>query len=69
MTRCEEANLVLSWVKCHFMAQEGITLWHKISWRGIEVDKAKVETIEKLPSPTSAKAVRSFFGMQDSIKG
>lgn len=44
------------------MVQEGVVLGHKISSRGIEVDKAKVEVIEKLPPPTSVKGVRSFLG-------
>ena len=35
---------------------------HKISCKRIEVDRAKVETIEKLPSPTLVKAIRSFLG-------
>ncbi|XP_057999098.1 uncharacterized protein LOC131177939 [Hevea brasiliensis] len=30
--------------------------------RGIEVDKAKVEVIEKIPPPTSVKGIRSFLG-------
>ena len=62
LERCEETNLVLNWEKCHFMVQEGIVLGHKISCKGIEVDRAKIETIEKLPPPTSVKAVRSFLG-------
>ena len=62
LCRCEETNLVLSWEKCHFMVKEGIVLGHKISQRGIEVDRAKVATIEKLPPPTSVKAIRSFLG-------
>ncbi|GLT29119.1 hypothetical protein SLA2020_040050 [Shorea laevis] len=61
LQRCEETNLVLNWEKCHFMVQEGIVLGHKVSSRGIEVDRAKVEVIEKLPPPTSVKAVRSFL--------
>ena len=48
LTRCEETNLVLNWEKCHFMVEEGIVLGHKISAKGIELDKAKMETIEKL---------------------
>ncbi|MCY5088397.1 reverse transcriptase family protein, partial [Salmonella enterica subsp. enterica serovar 1,4,[5],12:i:-] len=43
LQRCEETNLVLNWEKCHFMVNEGIVLGHKISERGIEVDRAKVE--------------------------
>ena len=62
LKRCQETNLVLNWEKCHFMVPEGIVLGHKISRKGIEVDKAKVEIIEKLPLPTSVKAVRSFLG-------
>ena len=30
------------------MVEEGIVLGHKISVQGIEIDKAKVDTIEKL---------------------
>ncbi|PIN17626.1 DNA-directed DNA polymerase [Handroanthus impetiginosus] len=62
LKRCEDTNLVLNWEKCHFMVQEGIVLGHKVSNRGIEVDKAKLETIEKLPPPTSVKGVRNFLG-------
>ena len=45
LQRCEESNLVLNWEKCHFMVQEGIMLGHKISRRGIEVDKAKIDVM------------------------
>ncbi|PIN11693.1 DNA-directed DNA polymerase [Handroanthus impetiginosus] len=62
LKRCEDTNLVLNWKKCHFMIQEGIVLGHKVSNRGIEVDKAKLETIEKLPHSTSVKGVRNFLG-------
>ncbi|PIN26668.1 DNA-directed DNA polymerase [Handroanthus impetiginosus] len=62
LKRCEDTNLVLNWKKCHFMVQEGIVLDHKVSNRGIEVNKAKLETIEKLPPPTSVKGIRSFLG-------
>ena len=44
------------------MVQEGIVLSQKISCRGIEVDRAKFETIEKLPPPASIKAIWSFLG-------
>ena len=60
--RCEETNLVLNWEKCHFMVHEGIVLGHQISTRGIEVNKAKIEAIEKLPPPKSVKGIRSFLG-------
>ncbi|GJW74629.1 reverse transcriptase domain-containing protein [Tanacetum coccineum] len=35
---------------------------HKISRKGIEVDKAKVDVISKLPHPTTVKGIRSFLG-------
>ena len=62
LVRCEETNLVLNWEKCHFMVQEGIVLGHRISARGIEVDRAKFEAIKKLPPPSSVKGIRSFLG-------
>nr|GEV29408.1 hypothetical protein [Tanacetum cinerariifolium] len=48
--------------KSHFMVKEGIVLGHKISKQGIEVDKAKVDVISKLPYPTTVKGIRSFLG-------
>ncbi|GKC56603.1 reverse transcriptase domain-containing protein [Tanacetum coccineum] len=58
LKRCEDTNLVLNWEKCHFMVKEGIVLGHKISKSGIEVDRAKVDVIAKLPHPTSVKGQR-----------
>ncbi|GKA80519.1 reverse transcriptase domain-containing protein [Tanacetum coccineum] len=62
LKRCEDTNLSLNWEKSHFMVKEGIVLRHKISKSGIEVDRAKVEVIAKLPHPTTVKGVRSFLG-------
>ena len=42
LKRCVETNLVLNWEKCHFMVREGIILGHKVSSKGLEVDKSKV---------------------------
>ncbi|MDG6146390.1 hypothetical protein NF717_12170, partial [Lactococcus formosensis] len=50
LNRCMETNLVLNWEKCHFMVKQGIVLGHIVSARGIEVDKAKVDTVRHLPS-------------------
>ena len=44
------------------MVNEGIVLEHKISERGIEVDKAKVDAIEKISCPKDIKGIRSFLG-------
>nr|GEV39765.1 DNA-directed DNA polymerase [Tanacetum cinerariifolium] len=59
---CEDTNLCLNWEKTHFMVKEGIVLGHKISKNEIEVDKAKVDVIAKLPHPTTVKGIRSFLG-------
>jgi hypothetical protein len=44
------------------MVKQGIVLGHVISEKGIEVDKAKIETVEKLPPLTNIKSLRSFLG-------
>ena len=44
------------------MVNEGIVLGHKISERGIEVEKAKVDAIDKMPCPKDIKGIRSFLG-------
>ena len=62
LKRCVECDLVLNWEKCHFLVTEGIVLGHVISKRGIEVGKAKVSTVEKLPPPTDLTILRSFRG-------
>ncbi|GKE84709.1 reverse transcriptase domain-containing protein [Tanacetum coccineum] len=61
LKRCEDTNLILNWEKYHFMCREGIVLGHKISKSGIEVDRAKLNVIAKLPHPTTIKGVRSFL--------
>nr|GEW14186.1 reverse transcriptase domain-containing protein [Tanacetum cinerariifolium] len=58
LKRCEDTNLCLNWEKSHFMVKEGIVLGHKISKNEIEVDKAKVDVIAKLPHPTTVKGIR-----------
>nr|GEY08787.1 reverse transcriptase domain-containing protein [Tanacetum cinerariifolium] len=74
LQRCEDTNLCLNWEKSHFKIKEGIVLGHKISKNGIEVEKAKVDVIAKLPHPTTVKAVvyafeklRSYLIMNKSI--
>ena len=42
-------------------------LGHKVSHKWIEMDRAKIEVIEKLPPPTSVRVVRSFLGHAGSI--
>ncbi|GJZ38026.1 reverse transcriptase domain-containing protein [Tanacetum coccineum] len=61
LQRCKDAHLVLNWEKCHFMVKERIVLGHKVSSAGLEVDKAKIDVILKLPLPTNIKSIRSFL--------
>ncbi|GKE94271.1 reverse transcriptase domain-containing protein, partial [Tanacetum coccineum] len=55
LQRCKDEHLVLNWEKCHFMVKEGIVLGHKVSEAGLEVDKAKIKVISKLPPPLISK--------------
>jgi len=50
------------WEKYHFMVKEGIVLGHRIFEKEIEVDRAKIGTIEKLPPQTIVRGVRRFLG-------
>nr|GEZ16576.1 reverse transcriptase domain-containing protein [Tanacetum cinerariifolium] len=61
LKRCEDTNICPNWEKSHFMVKEGTFLGHKISKNRIEVDKAKVDVIAKLPHPTTVKGIRSFL--------
>jgi len=44
------------------MVRQGIVLGHEIFRWGIELDRAKVKVIAKLPPPKSIKDIRSFLG-------
>jgi hypothetical protein len=58
----KKKHLVLNWEKYHFMVRGGIVLGHLVSKRGIEVDKAKIEVIERLPPPVNINEIQSFLG-------
>jgi hypothetical protein len=60
LKRCEECNLVLNWEKCHFMVQQSIVFGHSISSKGIEVGKAKIDIISKLPPPYDSQRCQKF---------
>nr|GEV14129.1 reverse transcriptase domain-containing protein [Tanacetum cinerariifolium] len=62
LKRCEDTKLALNWEKSHFMVNEGNVLGHKISKKGIKVDKAKIKVISKLPHPMTVKGIHSFLG-------
>nr|GEU88311.1 squamosa promoter-binding-like protein 12 [Tanacetum cinerariifolium] len=56
-----DANRVLNWEKCHFMVKEGIVFRHKVSGAGLEVNKAKINTIVHIDH----LALRHLFKKQD----
>nr|GFB04309.1 RNA-directed DNA polymerase like [Tanacetum cinerariifolium] len=60
--------------KSHYMVKEDIVLGHKISKKGIKVDKAKIEVISKLPHPTtnspfifSNVSIQAFRTLKDKL--
>nr|GEX35255.1 reverse transcriptase domain-containing protein [Tanacetum cinerariifolium] len=69
LKRCEDTNLCLNWEKSRFMVKEGIVLGYRISKNVIEVDKAKVDMIDKLPHLTTVKGIRSFLGHVGFYRG
>nr|GEW37044.1 reverse transcriptase domain-containing protein [Tanacetum cinerariifolium] len=67
LQRCEDTNLVLNWEKYHFMVKEGIVLGHKIFKNRLEVDRSKVDVIDKLLYPTIVKEKTPFVFSKDCI--
>nr|GEY45605.1 reverse transcriptase domain-containing protein [Tanacetum cinerariifolium] len=66
LQRCEDTKLCLNWEKSHFMVKEGIVLGYKISKNEIEVDKAKIDVIAKLPPPTTVKGCQGEIALLGS---
>lgn len=56
---------MLNWEKCPFMVTGGIVLGHIISRDVIEVDRARLHTIRRVPPPTSVKSIFLFLGHDD----
>ncbi|GKA73061.1 reverse transcriptase domain-containing protein [Tanacetum coccineum] len=46
--------------KSKYSVHEGIVLGHKVFEEGLEVDKAKIDVISKLPPPTNIKAQQNY---------
>src|SRR5450759_588711 len=60
--RCRETGLKLHPGKCFFAVQEGILLGHKVSKKGIEVDKEKIVVWLAVAFPTNLTKVQGFLG-------
>ena len=49
------------WIRRHQLGTN--QLGHQISVKGIKVDRAKIDVIEKLPPPTNVKELEVFLVM------
>lgn len=65
--RLREFKLRLNPAKCVFGATSGKLLGFIVSKRGIEVDPSKIEAIQNLPIPKTAKDIRSLMGRLNYI--
>ncbi|GJZ67179.1 reverse transcriptase domain-containing protein [Tanacetum coccineum] len=64
----KDAHLVLNWETCHFMVKEGIVLGHKVSSAGLEVDKAKIDLLEKdIPFEFDDECQKAFELLKEKL--
>ena len=61
--RMREADLRLKMEKCNFLKAHLQYLGHIISGKGIEPVPEKLESIKKMPAPTTPKEVKQFLGL------
>lgn len=61
--RVREANLVLRPTKCFVGFQSLTFLGHKLGSQGLRPTSEMLEKIERAPSPTTKKQLRSFLGL------
>lgn len=66
---CEVTHLALNQNKCHFMVRAKIILGHKVTANDIEVYRAKIDVIARLPPLTSVKSTRIFLEHDGFIGG
>ena len=65
--RLKEYKLRLNPNKCTFRVRSSKLLGFFVSNKGIEVDPAKVKSIQEMPSPRTEKEVRGFLGFLNYI--
>lgn len=61
--RIASFNLKLKVFKCEFVKSEVVLLGQVVSSEGVNVDPAKIEKIEKIPTPNSTTELCSFLGL------
>lgn len=63
LQRLRSAKLKLKPKKCHLFHKEVAFLGHVVSEAGVKTDPAKIDAVEKWPTPINVKQVRSFLGL------
>ena len=61
-SRLQEAGLKLKPTKCELLQKEVKYLGHIVSSSGVATDPTKVSAVEKWPTPTCVKDIKSFLG-------
>nr|GFB00999.1 hypothetical protein [Tanacetum cinerariifolium] len=64
LKRCKDIKLALNWDKSHFMVKEGIVLGHKISKKGIEVDKQTMNQAEMNYTTTEKEMLAVVYAFE-----
>jgi hypothetical protein len=67
LDRCREFDISLNPSKSVFGVNEGKLLDHIITKDGVKLDPERVESIGKVPLPTSKKVVQSFLGQTNFV--
>ena len=63
LERCEKIGIKLNREKTEMRKKEVAFLGHKITSKGLEIDKDKVEAIVKMEAPKNVKEVQRFAGV------
>ena len=66
--RLQQAGLKLNLKKCKLFTNEVKFLGHIVNANGVRVDPAKLAAIANYPQPTTAAALRRFYGMASYLR-
>ena len=68
LARLRKAGLKVNKDKCMFCTDNLVFAGHELSPMGISPQKGRIDSIMKMPPPTTATGVRSFLGMTNFCK-
>ena len=63
LQRLQKAGLKIKISKCSFLKKEVEYLGHTLTQTGVKVNQEKIRAIHSYPTPTNAKAIKSFLGL------